>query len=126
MKSFVRSVLMVAAACLLLVPLTAMAAAPAKSAAISKPAVQITFKAGDRVQVINDSARLMNGREVLGTIPMDKDLTVLNVQGPWLEATFSFSGQNKTGWIYDRDVKLLSTPAAEHTAATSPMPGKSK
>lgn len=90
-----------------------------------QPAPEVPFKAGERVSVASDGAKLMRSRDVIATLHKGLEVTILKVQGQWLGTSVAVDGHTKSGWVAARDVTPVKdspapAPQPENTPATEP------
>lgn len=71
----------------------------------------------DTVVVTRDHVKLMQGHEVVGTVPWGVQFQVTKVINGWLGAVVMLDGQERKGWIWNANVR----PAGE--AAPTPPTG---
>lgn len=72
----------------------------------------IPITAGETVAIAKDSARVMHGTNLVGTLGKGREFKVLRVVNGWLGAVVEEDGQVKRGWVWHQDVSSV--------AATSP------
>lgn len=65
----------------------------------------IGINPGDTVVVNRDDARLMLGRNVVGTAPKGLEFKVTKVINGWFGAVVDVDGQKLSGWIWNRNVR---------------------
>lgn len=66
----------------------------------------ISIKAGDTVKVTLDTP-LMNGRDVLATVPEGNSYKVIQVIGPWVGIAFEKEGKQMHGWVNHRALESV-------------------
>ena len=74
----------------------------------------LPFEVGDQIVVARESARLMRGRDVLGSLPSGEQMRVLQIRGPWVGVVGKIAGREIGGWLWYSHV----TPAGEAEAST--------
>jgi hypothetical protein len=66
-----------------------------------------TFKGGDKIRATADGTTLMVGTQVVGTVRRGVQLTVSQIQGPWLWTSVTQDGRTVDGWIRAENVNLI-------------------
>ena len=85
-----------------------------------EPSPQVEFKTGDRGVVTGNSAKLMVGSDVLGSIPKGTEFTLTRVQGQWLGASIEIDGRRVSGWVPVSEVAYADAQVQPHGKATGP------
>lgn len=66
----------------------------------------INVRAGDKVQVAVNSARLMDAQTQVGTLPKGQEFEVQKVTNGWLRATVKQNGKTLNGWVWHSNVNV--------------------
>lgn len=74
----------------------------------------LPFEVGDQIVVARESARLMRGRDVLGSLPSGEQMRVLQIRGPWVGVVGKIAGRETGGWLWYSHV----APADQAQAST--------
>jgi hypothetical protein len=75
--------------------------------------IALPFEVGDTVVVARESARLMRGRRVLGSLPSGNQLRVVQIRGPWVGVVAPIAGRETGGWLWYSHVKAGSAETPE-------------
>jgi len=67
---------------------------------------------GATVVVGKESAPVMLGRQVLGTLPKGTQFKVLKITNGWLGAVIDVDGKTLNGWVWHKDVVVPESAAA--------------
>ncbi len=73
----------------------------------------IGVKPGDLVAAAKDGARVMLGRELLGTLPKGTQFKVLKVINGWVGGQIEVDGKQLNGWVWHAD--LANATASRET-----------
>ncbi|GIW95600.1 MAG: hypothetical protein KatS3mg110_3641 [Pirellulaceae bacterium] len=69
----------------------------------------IGVKPGDMVTAVRDGARVMLGREVLGTLPQGTQFKVLKVINGWVGGVIDVGGKQLNGWVWHADLAAATS-----------------
>lgn len=82
----------------------------------SAPQTHPHFRAGDTVTVALDSARIMLGQQVVGTLPHGHRVLVAEVRDGWVGMHAQVQGQQQSGWMRMSDFIPGDNSASPATA----------
>lgn len=86
--------------------------------------VAIRSAAADQLVVTSPAANVMSGRDVVGRVSQGWLFEVLETRGAWHRVQLTEQGQAKSGWIADKDIRLLSGITPEQLDALAQATSK--
>jgi hypothetical protein len=78
--------------------------------------IPLPFVVGDQVVVARESARLMRGRDVIGSVPAGEQLRVVQIRGPWVGVAATVAGREVGGRLWYSHVAAADEAASSDDA----------